>query len=80
MFKLIFADQQIIMFYVAMKSLTESGHYIPIYTDEMINNSIKVAKERFNLQEGDLVVITGGFTGETFEEHSTNLMKIVNIK
>lgn len=36
--KLIFADQQIIMFYVAMKSLTESGHYIPIYTDEMINN------------------------------------------
>ena len=49
-------------------------------TDEMIDNSIKVAKERFNLSEGDLVVITGGFTGETFEEHSTNLMKIVNIK
>ena len=49
-------------------------------TDEMIDNSIKVAKERFNLNEGDLVVITGGFTGETYEEHSTNLMKIVNIK
>ena len=49
-------------------------------TDEMIDNSIMVAKERFNLKEGDLVVVTGGFTGETFEEHSTNLMKIVNIK
>ena len=49
-------------------------------TDEMIDNSIKVAKERFNLASGDLVVVTGGFTGETFEEHSTNLMKIVNIK
>ena len=49
-------------------------------TDEMIDNSIKVAKDRFNLNEGDLVVITGGFNGETFEEHSTNLMKIVNIK
>ena len=49
-------------------------------TDEMIDNSIMVAKERFNLKEGDLVVVTGGFTGETFEEHSTILMKIVNIK
>ena len=49
-------------------------------TDEMIDHSIEVAKERFNLEKGDLVVITGGFTGETFEEHSTNLMKIVNIK
>ena len=48
--------------------------------DEMIDNSIKVAKERFNLKSGDLVVITGGFNGETFEAHSTNLMKIVNIK
>ena len=49
-------------------------------TDEMIDNSIKVAKERFNLNNGDLVVITGGFNGETYEVHSTNLMKIVNIK
>ena len=49
-------------------------------TDEMIDNSIMVAKERSNLKEGDSVVVTGGFTGETFEEHSTNLMKIVNIK
>ena len=49
-------------------------------TDDMIDNSISVAKERFNLESGDLVVVTGGFTGDTFEEHSTNLMKIVNIK
>lgn len=49
-------------------------------TDEMINHSIEVAKERFNLKNGDLVVVTGGFTGETYQEHTTNLMKIVNIK
>ena len=33
---LVFADQKLIMFYVAMKSLTESGHYIPVYSDEII--------------------------------------------
>jgi pyruvate kinase len=49
-------------------------------TDDMINNSIEVAKKRFNLKTGDLVVVTGGFTGETYQEHTTNLMKIVNIK
>ncbi len=49
-------------------------------TDEMINNSIKIAKERFNLSEGELVVVTGGFTENMFEQHTTNLMKIVKIK
>lgn len=33
-----FADQKLIMFYVAIKSLTESEHYIPIYTDDVIKN------------------------------------------
>ena len=49
-------------------------------TDEMIDNSINIAKERFNLSEGELVVVTGGFTENMFEQHTTNLMKIVKIK
>ena len=49
-------------------------------TDEMIDNSIKHAKDKFNLKEGDLVVVTGGFTENMYEKHTTNLMKIVRIK
>lgn len=49
-------------------------------TDDMIDNSINVAKERFNLQKDDLVVVTGGFTENMYEKHTTNLMKIVKIK
>lgn len=36
--KLAFADQKLILFYVIIKSLTESGHYIPIYSDDIITN------------------------------------------
>ena len=49
-------------------------------TDDMIDNSIKIAKDIFNLKTDDLVVVTGGFTENMFEEHTTNLMKIVKIK
>ena len=49
-------------------------------TDEMIDNSILEAKKAFNLKDGDLVVVTGGFTENMFEKHTTNLMKIVKIK
>lgn len=49
-------------------------------TDDMIDNSIKHAKDKFNLIEGDLVVVTGGFTENMYETHTTNLMKIVKIK
>ena len=49
-------------------------------TDDMIDNSIKIAKEKFDLKPDDLVVVTGGFTENMFEEHTTNLMKIVRIK
>ena len=49
-------------------------------TDEMIDNSIQEAKKDFSLKEGDLVVVTGGFTENMFEKHTTNLMKIVKIK
>ena len=46
----------------------------------MIDNSIQEAKKDFSLKEGDLVVVTGGFTENMFEKHTTNLMKIVKIK
>ena len=49
-------------------------------TDEMIDNSILEAKTIFNLKPNDLVVVTGGFTENIFEKHTTNLMKIVKIK
>ena len=49
-------------------------------TDEMIDNSIEEAKKLFDLKNDDLVVVTGGFTENMFEKHTTNLMKIVKIK
>ncbi len=49
-------------------------------TDEMIDNSINHAKDKFDLKPGDLVVVTGGFTENMYEKHTTNLMKIVKIK
>lgn len=49
-------------------------------TDDMIDNSINIAKDKFNLKIDDLVVVTGGFTENMYEEHTTNLMKIVKIK
>lgn len=49
-------------------------------TDDMIDNSIEIAKKKFNLQKNDLVVVTGGFTENMYESHTTNLMKIVKIK
>ncbi len=49
-------------------------------TDEIINKSIEVAKERFNLQTGDTVIVTGGFSnGKSDKKHTTNLMKIEKI-
>ena len=49
-------------------------------TDDMIDNSINEAKKLFDLKEKDLVVVTGGFTGNMYETHTTNLMKIVEVK
>ncbi|MBQ6219597.1 MAG: pyruvate kinase [Methanosphaera sp.] len=46
-------------------------------TDEMIENSRKIAKEEFDLNEGDLIVVTGGFPlGKT---NKTNDLRIVEI-
>ena len=46
-------------------------------TDEMIEEARRMAKEQFNLNPGDLIVVTGGFPiGKT---HNTNYLRIVEI-
>ncbi len=52
---------------------------IPVYdtTDEILNESLKNAKNFMNLKENDIVVITGG--SHTLENKSTNLLKIERI-
>lgn len=34
---LAFADQKLTFFYIVMKSLTENGHYIPVYSDSVLS-------------------------------------------
>lgn len=47
------------------------------HTDDMVQNAKKIAKKEFNLNEGDLIVFTGGFPlGKT---KGTNYLKIVEI-
>lgn len=52
---------------------------IPVYdtTDEILNESLKNAKNFMNLVSDDIVVITGG--SHTLENKSTNLLKIEKI-
>lgn len=46
-------------------------------TDEMIEETTRLAKEKYNLREGDLMVVTGGFPlGKT---RSTNYIRIVEV-
>ena len=46
-------------------------------TDEMVESAKKIAKEEFNLNDGDLIVITGGFPlGKT---KKTNYLRIVAV-
>lgn len=46
-------------------------------TDEMVENAKRIAQEEFDLNEGDLIVITGGFPlGKT---KKTNYLKIIPI-
>ncbi|MCR5026675.1 MAG: pyruvate kinase [Methanobrevibacter sp.] len=46
-------------------------------TDEMVESARQIAKKEFNLNEGDLIVVTGGFpVGET---KKTNYLRIVGI-
>lgn len=52
---------------------------LPIYdtTDEVINNAVRVAKDTLNLEEKDIVIVTGGFPRSG--EHATNFLKIQEI-
>ncbi len=46
-------------------------------TDEMVESATEIAKKQFNLSEGDLIVVTGGFPlGRT---RATNYIRIVEI-
>lgn len=47
-------------------------------TDEMVDNARKIAKKEFNLNKGDLIVITGGFP--LGEAKKTNYLRIVEIR
>ena len=46
-------------------------------TDEMVENARKLAQKVFNLNEGDLIVVTGGFP--LGESRKTNYLRIVEI-
>ena len=46
-------------------------------TDEIVDNARKIAKREFNLNEGDLIVVTGGFP--LGEPNTTNYLRIVEI-
>ncbi len=47
-------------------------------TDDMIKNAKKLAKKEFNLNKGDLIVVTGGFP--LGRKKGTNYLKIVEIQ
>ena len=46
-------------------------------TDEMVENARKIAEKEFNLNKGDLIIITGGFP--LGESKKTNYLKIIGI-
>ena len=46
-------------------------------TDEMVESARKIAKEEFNLNEGDLIIITGGFP--LGESRTTNYLRILEV-
>ena len=46
-------------------------------TDEMVESARKIAREEFNLDEGDLIIITGGFP--LGESRTTNYLRILEV-
>ena len=46
-------------------------------TDEMVENARKIAQKEFNLNKGDLIIITGGFP--LGESKRTNYLRIIEI-
>ena len=46
-------------------------------TDEMVENARKIAKDEFNLNDGDLIVVTGGFP--LGRSKKTNYLRIIEV-
>ena len=46
-------------------------------TDEMVENSRLIAKKEFNLNKGDLIIVTGGFP--LGKARTTNYLRIIEI-
>ena len=46
-------------------------------TDKMVENARKMAKQEFNLKDGDLIAVTGGFP--LGESKRTNYLRIIEI-
>ena len=46
-------------------------------TDEMVENAKNIAEKEFNLNKGDLIVVTGGFP--VGEAKRTNYLRIIEI-
>ena len=46
-------------------------------TDEMVESAREIAKKEFNLDEGDLIIITGGFP--LGESRTTNYLRIIEV-
>ena len=46
-------------------------------TDEMVESAREIAKNEFNLADGDLIIITGGFP--LGESRTTNYLRIIEV-
>ena len=46
-------------------------------TDDIIENARKMAKQEFNLNDGDLIIVTGGFP--LGRSRTTNYLRIIEI-
>jgi pyruvate kinase len=46
-------------------------------TDEMVESSRKIAKDEFDLDDGDLIVVTGGFP--LGKSKNTNYLRIIEV-
>ena len=49
------------------------------HTTPMLNNAVLIAKDKFDLKQGDHVVLTGGNAGETIK-NSTNMIKLATVE
>lgn len=49
------------------------------HTTPMLNNAVLIAKDKFDLKQGDHVVLTGGNAGEAVK-NSTNMIKLATVE